>query len=83
MILEGHVGWVRCALQLADGRLVSGSRDGTLKIWDITSGICLMTLEGHEDRVFCALQLADGRLVSGSDNRTLNIWNINGKDNFR
>ena len=74
--IVGHADYVRCALQLADGRLVSGSEDKTLKIWDITSGIGLMTLNGHQDIVSCALQLADGRLVSGSGDRTLKIWNI-------
>ena len=74
--IVGHADYVCCALKLADGRLVSGSNDCTLKIWDITSGICLMTLSEHENFVSCALQLADGRLVSGSGDGTLKIWNI-------
>ena len=27
--------------------IVSGSRDKTLKIWDVASGTCQATLEGH------------------------------------
>ena len=32
---------------LSDGRVVSGSDDKTLKVWDSVSGQCLQTLSGH------------------------------------
>ena len=32
---------------LSDGRVVSGSADKTLKVWDSVSGRCLQTLKGH------------------------------------
>jgi WD40 repeat protein len=32
--LEGHVGWVSCFLLLKDKRLVSGSQDNTVIIWE-------------------------------------------------
>ena len=38
-----------CCIELTDGRLVSGSYDSTLKIWDTISGSCLMTLKGSGD----------------------------------
>ena len=31
--LRGHTGWVNCMGLLPDGRVVSGSRDKTLKVW--------------------------------------------------
>ena len=34
---------------LSDGRVVSGSQDNTLKVWDSVSGLCLQTLSGHRD----------------------------------
>ena len=34
---------------LSDGRVVSGSVDDTLKVWDSVSGRCLQTLSGHTD----------------------------------
>ena len=76
MTLEGHTGIVRCVIQLTDGRVVSGSYDNTLRIWDTISGSCLMTLEGHIAGIFCVTQLTDGRLVSGSGDNTIRIWNI-------
>ena len=30
-----------------DGRLVSGSEDKSIKVWDLLSGECQLTLKGH------------------------------------
>ena len=36
----------------SDGRrVVSASRDKTLKVWDVETGECVATLEGHSDSV--------------------------------
>jgi len=56
--LCGHSGTVRC-LHLLDNRLISGSTDRTIKVWDLSinlqwSGIaCKVTMVGHEDTVRC------------------------------
>jgi WD40 repeat protein len=34
---------------LEDGRVVSGSVDDTLRIWNISTGGCERVLEGHTD----------------------------------
>ena len=35
-----------------DGRcVVSGSTDGTLKVWDVATGECVATLKGHSGHV--------------------------------
>jgi len=38
---------VDCVAYLPHGRVVSGSGDGTLKVWDASTGACLQTLRGH------------------------------------
>ena len=43
------------------GRVVSGSSDGTIKVWDITDGRCVQTLAGHKGRVRCVDVFSDGR----------------------
>mmetsp|Transcript_4966 Transcript_4966/g.6739 ORF Transcript_4966/g.6739 Transcript_4966/m.6739 type:complete len:810 (-) Transcript_4966:216-2645(-) len=45
--------------------LVSGSWDGTARIWDMKTGACLQVLEGHENTTV-VLGLSDGRIVTGS-----------------
>lgn len=44
---------------------VSGSRDSTLKIWDIQKGVLLLTLVGHESPVRC-IDVAGNLVASGS-----------------
>ena len=62
----------------ADGRLaVSGSEDGTVKVWDVESGSERATLAGHTGWVNAVAVTADGRLaVSGSGDRTVRIWDL-------
>jgi len=44
-ILQGHTGMVRGVALSADGQLVaSGSFDGTVKLWEASSGAILRTL---------------------------------------
>ncbi|MFM9101799.1 MAG: WD40 repeat domain-containing protein, partial [Cyanobium sp.] len=55
---------------LPDGRLVSGSDDSTIRLWDPASGSCLAVFVGHQDWVEALAVLPDGRLASGSWDRT-------------
>ena len=59
-----------------DGRrILTGSKDGTLKEWDAESGQELRTLEGHSDSITSLAFSADGRqVVSGCDDGTLKVW---------
>ena len=76
--LQGHTSGVRSVAFSPDGkRIVSGSIDNTLKIWDAVSGEELQTLEGHTTSVYSVAFSPDGkRIVSGSLDTTLKIWDI-------
>ncbi|KAG9090934.1 hypothetical protein FS749_000189 [Ceratobasidium sp. UAMH 11750] len=61
----------------SDGRrVVSGSADQTLRIWDAqTGGALLRPLHGHSDSVLSVAFSSDNRrIVSGSLDRTVRIW---------
>merc|ERR1711911_219440 len=59
-------------IQMDMEKVVSGSYDNTLKIWDIKTGECSHTLRGHTDHVVC-LQFSGVHLVSGSADRTIKV----------
>ena len=72
--LKGHEFGVAAVAVLPDGRIVSGSDDRTLKVWDAETGECSRTLKGHDDWVRAVSVLPDGRIVSGSWDETLKVW---------
>jgi WD40 repeat protein len=72
--LRGHRSSVLCVAGLPRDRIVSGSRDKTLRVWDVTEGLCLQTMRGHTGWVNCVGVLRDGRVVSGSRDKTLKVW---------
>ena len=64
-------------IQIKDGRLASCSKDGSIKVWDLTrkkNGVS--TINGHRDAVYCVMQLSNGNLMSGSRDQTVKIWDI-------
>lgn len=75
---SGHHGPVNCILELDDGRIVTGSDDGTIRIWDPNTGECFMILRKgkHPSSVRCLEKLENGCIVSGHTDHTLRIWNI-------
>jgi len=76
--LSGHTDYVQAVAVTPDGsRVVSGSADNTLKVWDLDSGQLLHTLNEHSARV-CAVTITPNgeKIISSSSDNTLKIWDL-------
>ena len=77
LVLKGHDGIVTSvAYSPAGDRIVSGSTDNSIKIWNALSGELINTLNGHDGSVWSvAFSPAGDRIVSGSTDNSIKIWN--------
>jgi hypothetical protein len=81
----GHTDFLSCINVLHDGRIVTGSHDNTLRIWNPKNDKCDITLVGyhasditfreHTDMICSVSVLHDKRIISGAWDQTLKIWN--------
>ncbi|KAG6330844.1 hypothetical protein ID866_8244 [Astraeus odoratus] len=75
--LRGHTSWVTSAACSTDGmRVVSGSYDYTVRVWDAERGMQFGSpLQGHSCRVTSISFSPEGtRIVSGSIDCTVRVW---------
>lgn len=55
-------------------RLVSSSKDGTARVWDVETGVCEFTLSGHTNSVSCVKWGGLGHIYTGSHDKTMKVW---------
>jgi F-box and WD-40 domain protein 1/11 len=72
MTLKGHAAAVN-AVQVLNGQIVSASGDKRIKLWDISTGMCIKTYTGHTKGIAC-VQYDGRRIVSGSSDETVRIF---------
>ena len=74
--LSGHTGGVTSVAVFPDGkRAATGSRDRTVKIWDLDNVRVLRTLEGHKGAVLAVAVSKDGKLVaSAGADHVVRVW---------
>jgi len=75
-VLYGHDGRIMSVMESPNGRrIVSGSCDRTVRVWDAETGAELAVLRGHEGDVLLVAFSPDGRrIVSGSADGTIRSW---------
>ncbi len=67
------------AVDSSGARIVTGSADGIVRLWDLGNGELLRQYEGHEGAVLAVGMSPDGRtLASGGTDGLLNLWDADG-----
>ena len=74
--LSEHKNPVTSIIQLSDEKLITGSKDKTIKLWDISDNIfrCTQTLTDHKEGIYSLCELTGNRFASGSEDKTIIIW---------
>lgn len=77
---HGHLGGVYSIdLHPTLDCLVSGSRDGSVRLWDMRSRQCIHTYSGHSDSVLdVKCSATEPQLVSSSQDTTVRVWDLPG-----
>lgn len=71
----GHPDHVITCLQFDSDKILTGSDDTNINVYDTKTGALKNTLIGHEGGVW-ALEYDGNTLVSGSTDRTVRVWDI-------
>jgi len=79
--LLGHSHFVSDVAISSDGQFaLSGSWDGTLRLWELALGRTTRRFLGHtKDVLSVAFSLDNRHIVSGSRDKTINLWNTLGE----
>ncbi|HTU20487.1 MAG TPA: hypothetical protein VMG10_20655, partial [Gemmataceae bacterium] len=75
---EGHTAEINRVAFSKDGRLaLSGGGDGTVRLWDLTTGKEVKQLSGHQDIVTSVAFSPDRRLaLTGAVDKTARVWDV-------
>lgn len=77
-VISGHQGWVMCvAVDHSNKWFVTGSKDRTIKFWDLASGQLKLTLTGHINTVRgVAVSNKHTYLFSCGEDKTVRCWDL-------
>jgi WD40 repeat protein len=72
-VCRGHESDITSVFVTADNKIVSGSIDKTVRVWDI-EGNQLAVCRGHDSAACSVCVTGDNKIVSGSWDKTVRVW---------
>lgn len=76
-ILEGHSDLVRCCAYSYDGKLLASlSFDGTIRLWDTSSGKTQHTIKAFHKHYKITMALSSTGFIAASNKTTVKMWSL-------
>lgn len=73
--LVGHEGQIVSWIKVDDSKLITGSADKSIRIWNMKTETCQKTIiKAHDHCVSDLVSMDNGLFASGSRDKTLKIW---------
>ena len=78
LVISAHDGIIWRLAYLPDGqRVVTGSKDGTVKVWNLDSGEQYVTSMEHESEIKSFAVTRDGtKIISADEDGNIKVWNV-------
>jgi WD40 repeat protein len=75
--LKGHAKYITSFSISEEGnRALSSSEYGTLKVWDLQSGLELKSINGHINYISTSIISADGRKALSASSLVIKVWDL-------
>lgn len=77
--LTGHTAAVWTVCFVNQVKILTGSADKTVKIWNLETKQCIKTIDAHSDCVRDLKSLDENQFLSCSNDATIKRWNLDGQ----
>jgi WD40 repeat protein len=68
-VLRGHEGVVRsCAFSRGGEQVISSGDDGTVRVWDVTSGETTLLIQDFGNEEFAVISPRDNKILGATEN---------------
>ena len=74
--LIGHTNKIVSLIELESGKLVSGSYDNTIRIWDINDKSGNEQVINENERILSLLEFEKNKILSGTGDNSINLWDL-------
>ena len=74
--LTGHTNKIVSLIELESGKLVSGSYDNTIRIWDINERSGNELIINETERILSLLEFEKNKILSGTGDNSINLWDL-------